>query len=910
MTGSRSGLPPLTGERVFRLLLRLYPAEFRRELGEEMVEFYRDRVRDEWGRRGWLGIASLWGRAAADLLSTGVAERVSAMVRRRGATRHAPPACQSTSDPRTGEMLWSIMQDVRFAARGIIKRPAFSAVVLATLTLGIGANAAIFSVVNGVLLHPLPYRDVGRIVHIQHEDPYWTVSEPEFKDYKTDVRSLDRVAAWAPTQATLTGSGEPERINVIRVSDGFFDILGTPARLGRTFTPQEDTRGTNPVVILSDGLWRRRYGADPQIIGKTIELSARRLTVVGVMPPPFAFPQSDVALWVPLRLDYDSLWTRNNHYLRLLGRAGPTHTPAGVGAELNTLARAFVRDYPDIYGIAPLRVTVTPISDQLLGRTRPYLLALLGAVGFVLLIACVNVANLLLARGESRRKELAIRTALGATRRRLVRQVLTESLIYAACGGIAGTVAAWWGVRLLVAAAPSTIPRLDEVTIDGTVLAFTVALSLVTGLIFGLVPALRGSHGDSAETLKEGGKTAGQARGVHRARGALVVAEVALAVVMLTGAGLMVRSLLKLQAIDLGFDARHVLAMDLALPQREYTPERAVEYFRAVLERIRGIPGVESAAAVGDLPIADPNSNWSINLDGRELKNIGDAPAAMPQQVTPQYFRVMGIPVVRGRVFTEQDRAGAPPVVVINEAMAKEHWPGTDPLGHTLKMFNPQSPWVTIVGVVKDVRSSGFEERVPPTMYFPHAQAGESAYYTPLSMDLVIRTAGDPTASAGAIREAVRGLDRNVPISRVQSMERIVATSIASRRFSTTMLVTFAAVALALAGIGIYGVISYAVSQRTFEIGLRMALGAQRMEVLRLMMAHGMRMAVLGLAIGLAGALAITRLLASLLVGVTTMDPVTFAVVIAVLLAVALLACYVPARRATTVDPMEALRTE
>jgi putative ABC transport system permease protein len=526
----------------------------------------------------------------------------------------------------------------------------------------------------------------------------------------------------------------------------------------------------------------------------------------------------------------------------------------------------------------------------------------------VLLIACVNVANLLLARAETRRKELAIRTALGASAARLTRQMLTESALLAIAGGVLGLGLAWWGVRLLVALAPSSIPRLGDVRVDLPVLAFTLTISLLTGLLFGLAPALRAVRTDSASTLKEGGKTSTVGSGLRRARRALVVSEVALAVVTLAGAGLLVRSLWKLQAIDLGFDHTSVLTMRLSLPSRSFDNARSVEFYRQLIARIEQLPGVRAVAATGSLPLASGDDGWSIFVDGQVVKTISEASVAKPHQVTPGYFALMKIPIVRGRAFTDADREDAPPVTVVDETMARQLWPGQDPIGHTLKMFNDKAPWVTVVGVARNVRSNGFQDEVPPTMYFPYAQAGRSAYYTPRSMTLLVKSTGDPLAFAGTVRRIVRELGPAVPVSQTQTMEQVVGASIASRRFTTTMLGAFATLALVLAGIGIYGVIAYGVSQRTSEIGLRMALGAEQRSVLMLVLSEGLRMTLVGLALGIAGALAVARLLRSLLVGVTAVDPPTLTLVSLILAGVAILASALPARRAMRVSPTEALK--
>ena len=908
------------GDRVYQLILRLYPREFRDRFGADMTDFFRDRRREAAQRRGALGSASAWATGLADVVAGASLEHMDSAARRLAAARDASiDTTELSLDVRHEKMLSTFMADVRYALRGMAMKPGFSAVVLATLALGIGANVAIFSVVNAVLLRPLPYPEVDRIVHAEHRSPYSTVSEPEFVDYRDGTTRFERVAAFVAVPATLTGEGEPERVTVSRVSDGFFGILDVPPAIGRTFLPEEDRRHgvARRVVVLSHGLWTRRFGADRSIIGKEIRINGIVVTVVGVMPQRFAMPSAETALWIPLRLNYDTLWTRNNHYLRMIGRLLPGATPAAAEAEMNTLAKRFMRDYPDVYGANdPLVAEVTPLRDAVMGKTRPYLLALLGAVGFVLLIACVNVASLLLARGEARRKELAIRSALGASRGRLVRQSLTESIAYAVVGGMLGIGLGWWGERTLRAMAPTSIPRLAEVALDGWVLTFALLVTTLTGVLFGLLPALRGSRGDVANSLREGGKTSSQA-GVGRARAALVVAEVALAVVLLTGAGLMMRSLWKLQAIDLGIRPENVLTMRLSFPEPRAAvndpagPERAiVQFYRDLAERVQALPGVRSVGAVGDLPIADGNSMWSIQIDGKPIVPVAQAPSAMPQQVTPGYFRTLGIPVVRGRAFTVEDREDAPVVALVNEAMAKQLWPGKDAIGGTIKMLNPSSPWATIVGIVKDVRSAGYQSDVPATMYFPHAQAGRSAYYTPAAMNLVVKTVGDPLAIAGPVREIVRRLSPATPVSQVRTMESVVASSVASRRFSTTLLAGFAALALMLAGIGIYGVIAYDVSQRTYEIGLRMALGARSGQVAGMMVGRGIRMVALGLAVGVAGSVAVTGLLRSLLVDVSRVDPVTFAGVIVVLAVVAVAAAWLPARRASAVDPMIALRRD
>jgi putative ABC transport system permease protein len=907
-------------DRAYRLLLRLYPRDFRERFGGDMTDFFHDR-RLAARQQGTLGVARVWTSAVADVVRVAAMERAGGAARRiralgdsRQRTIHRP-----SFDTRDEDMMSTFTADIRYALRGMVTKPAFSGVVLATLALGIGANIAIFSVVNGVLLRPLPYPNADRIVQIDHGDPYGSVSEGEFVDYRNGTKRFERMSAFSEGAGTLTGEREPERVRIAQVSDGFFSILQVPAEVGRTFVPEEDRRHGAPrrAAVLSHGLWTRRFGADKSIVGKEIRIDDVSVTVVGVMPERFEFPSSDIAMWVPLRLNYDTLWTRNNHYLTLIARLEPGASAAAAQTDLNTLAKQFVRDYPDVYGsTTPLVAHATPLPDKLLGKTRPYLLALLGAVGFVLLIACVNVANLLLARGEARRKELAIRTALGASRGRLARQVLTESATYALAGGILGVALAWWGQHALRAAAPASIPRVDQVTIDGGVLAFALLVTSLTGVLFGVIPALRGTRGDTAGTLREGGKTSSQF-GIGRARGVLVVSEVALAVVLLTGAGLMIRSLWKLQSIELGFNPRNVLALRVSFPEpRSETndpsgPQRVIaQFYRDLTDRVQALPGVRSVGAVGDLPIADGNSIWSILIDGSPQLPVSQAPSAMPQQVTPGYFRTMGIAVLRGREFTAEDREDAPPVAVVNETAVKKLWPNKNPIGGTIRMLGASSPWATVVGVVKDVRSAGYQAEIPPTMYFPHAQAGRSAYYTPSAMNLVIKADGDPTTLAGPVREVVHRLSASTPVSQVQTMDAVVAASVASRRFSTELLAGFAALALLLAGIGIYGVIAFDVSQRTYEIGLRMAFGAQSGQVAGMMVRRGVRMVALGLVLGVAGSLGVTGVLRTLLVDVSQLDPVTIGGVVVVLAIVATGAAYLPARRASAVDPMVALRRD
>ncbi|HEX4682329.1 MAG TPA: ABC transporter permease [Gemmatimonadaceae bacterium] len=898
-------MPRVAGERAYRMLLGLYPAAFRRRYTVDMLEFYRERMREAARGGGTLRPFAVWLQLVPDLVASALAERFTWLHR----DMDRAPAIVRTYSARREDTMSMLMQDVRFAARSMARRPMFSAIVLATLALGIGANAAIFTVVNAVLLRPLPFAHVDRIVDLSHEAPYSSVSEPEFIDYERGVPGLARLAAYnTPSILLAGGDGDPIRTYASRVSRDFFGIVGVRPFLGRVFVPDEFSPLSRArVAVIGHTLWVQQFGSDPQVVGKTLTISGTPVTIVGVMPAGYTFPDIDASLWLPWRLNPDSLWTRNNHYLRLVGLMLPNSSLSQVRAQVRTLESRWPAMYPETYMPGkPVVGVVTPIRDVLLGPTQPYLLALLAAVGFILLIACVNVANLLLVRGESRRKELAVRVALGASHGRIVRQMLTESMFLALLGAVLGTALAWLGTRVLASLAPADLPRIDQVGIDGRVVTFTIAMTVLTGVVFGAVPALQARRGATADTLREGGKTS--AHGVSGVtRRALVITEITLAVVMLSGAGLLVRSLMRLQAMKLGFDPAGAMTMQVTVP-RTYGDTTADTFMSGLLIRLAGLPGVTSAGAVGALPISGSDNTWSIMIDNHVLKTIAESPGATPEQVTPDYFRAMRIALVRGRLFTRDDRMGAAPVAVISEAMAKQVWPGVDPIGHTLKMFNEKSPWVTIVGIVRDVRSRGIQQESPPTMYFPYSQTGSTAYSMPTSMTAVVRSANDPASLAAGMRAAVRALDANVAISRVATMRSVVGDSIASRRFATVLLAGFAALALILSGIGIYGVVSYGVSQRTYEIGVRVAMGASPRAIMRLVLEEGVRMAAIGLLLGLIGAVAVDRLLTSLLVGVSGHDAATFAGVSLVLALVAASACVMPARRATAVSPTEALR--
>jgi putative ABC transport system permease protein len=899
-------------ERIYRVLLLAYPKDFRDEFGDAMVEFHRDRLKqvlrfaqDDKQKQVLRfaqedNVARIWADVLIDLLRNALPARIDAL--RRAASR--------LRINRNDLMLASILQDIRFALRGMRRTPGFTFTVLATLALGIGASVATFSAVNAVLLKPLPFREPDRLVRLSQLEPYQTVSEPEFVDYRRDAKSLASIAAYnnaISMIAPATPGGEPERAAAVQVTDGFFETLGAPMFLGRTFTAEEEARGGPRVVVISHGLWMRRFGGDSSAVGGQITIANRPFTVVGVLARGAEFPSANVAVWAPRRLNYDTLWTRNNHYLSVIGRLS-----LGVGAEqaateVRTLAQRMSRDFPDTYMPGkPLVATVVPLLNHTVAEVRPYLVTLFGAVLFVLLIACVNVANLLLARGEARRKELAIRSAMGASGFRVARQAFVESMLLAGVGGAAGVLLAAGGLRVLRSVVPANVPRADGIAIEPTVLLFALGVTLATGLLFGMMPAIRSARHDSAETLKEGGKTS-STRGLGKLRSGLVVAEVALSVVTLAGAGLMLRSLWNLQKVDLGFRPENVLVASIA-PPSGYTPERAVALYRRLSEEARAIPGVVNAAAVEDMPIVQCCSGWSILVDGAPQTTVANAPAATPQKVTPGYFDVMRVGVVKGRPLNATDDENAPLVIVVNETMARTLWPSKDAVGGTVKMLNETMPWATVVGVVRDERLDGLLKPAPATMYFPQAQAGRSAWYVPSIMWLVVRTTGDPAAIAPQVRAIIRGAEPLAAISRVQTMERVVAESVAARRFATALIAGFAAVALLLAGIGIYGVIAYSVSQREFEIGLRLALGATPAVVARQILGEGLRTAMIGAAVGLVVALATTRLLRAMFVEVSVTDPVTLVSVTVLLVVVSMAASWLPARRASAVDPLAAMR--
>jgi putative ABC transport system permease protein len=807
----------------------------------------------------------------------------------------------------------ALLQDIRYGARMLWKSPGFTLVAIFTLALGIGANSAIFSVVNTVLLRPLAFRNPETLVRVKGELKKQGVdleplSYPDFVDLKAQSQALEHVAAYTQTTGALTGGSEPERLRGANVSADLFPLLGVEPFIGRAFSPEEDRVGSNAVVVLSHALWQRRFGSDPRVVGQEIMLNGRSTTVVGVMPPDFNFPIQSAQrdYWMPLAPSVgERAEQRGSHYLNVIGRLKPGYTLAQAEGETVALSKRLEEQYAETN--TGFSLAVVSAHEDVVKDVKPALLILLGAVGFVLLIACANVANLLLARAAGRAKEIAIRTALGAGRLRIVRQLLTESVLLSLVGGTLGLLIAVWGVDLLVASSPADIPRVKEIGLDMRVLVFTLLISVVTGIIFGLVPALQSSKLDLNESLKEGGRGSTEGLRRNRVRSLLVVSEVALSLVLLISAGLLIKSFMRLRDVNPGFNPNNVLAVNISLPPAKYADEpRQAAFFRDVLERIKATPGVVSAGAVFTLPLSGSNRANTFDIAGRPPANPGEAPEANDRVATPDYFRAMGIPLLKGRVFTERDDADAPPVSIINESFARRFFAGEDPLGKRIVTDSDRFPQGSeIIGVVGDVRHKSLDAEGGAELYRSYLQSPER------SMSLVVRTEqADPTSIASSIRSIVQQVDKDQPLSNIQTMDQLLADSVARRRFNMLLLGIFASVALLLAAIGIFGVMNYSVTQRTHEIGIRMALGAQAGDVLRMVVGQGMALAFIGVALGLIASFVITRVMSNLLFGVSATDPVTFAGVSLLLSVIALLACYIPARRATRVEPIIALRYE
>ena len=799
----------------------------------------------------------------------------------------------------------SIFTDIRFAARSLWKRPGFSTIVVLTLALGIGANTAVFSVINAVLLRPLPYREADRVVTLWQNNSKAGiarngVSPANFIDWSEQSNSFEALAGIEPSGFSLVGDGEPERLRATLVTSGFFQAAGTDALLGRTLTAEDYQPGKDRVVVLGHGLWQRRFGGDSSIVGRKLILNGQPYVVAGVMPPEFQLPP-DREIWAPRVVTENQRQSRGATYWNVIARLKQGTTVVQAQEEMNGIAARLAAQYPDTNG--GMGATVVPLFEQLTGEIRSALWVLAAAVGFVLLIACVNVANLFLVRGTEREREFAIRRALGAERMRLVRQTLTESLLVVLVGGVSGVLLASWLVKLIPALSAEKIPRVEYVSMDLRVVLFACGVSLLTAVVFGLVPAIQFWRHDIHATLKDSGRnTASPLR--QRLRKTLVVGEVAVAVVLLAGAGLLLRSFVTLLQVDPGFSKERVLALQVFLPRNYDQREKMIGFFDQSLEKIKGLPGIEAAAVVATPPFIDLEQDATFNVVGRPAPPQGSEPAAFYAPVSSEYLNALSIPLKKGRFLTNFDTTNSPAVVVINETMARRHFPNEDPIGQRLTVMFGVPKTREIVGVIGDILHNGLHVEPRAEMFVPHQQSASA------HMTFLVRTTTEPSSQLAAVKAAIREVNPNQTFSLTATMEELVADSLKERRFNLFLLGMFAVIALLLATIGIYGSISYSTRQRTNEIGVRIALGAQSRDVLRLIIGQGVGLALIGVAIGLAAAFLLTRAIKSFLFGVTPTDPLTFLAISVLLLLTALIASLIPARRATKVDPLVALRTE
>ena len=815
----------------------------------------------------------------------------------------------------------TLLQDIRYGIRMLLKAPSLSIVATIALALGIGANTAIFSVVNAVLLRPLPFANSERLMNLWETDSVrgykrGSASYPNFADWRDQSSSFEHVASYHTSDFIMTGRGDSARLQGAVVNAHLLPLLGVSPTIGRGFHPDEDKPGdSGRVVLLSQQLFQQRFGSDPNVVGQPMVLDGKTFTIVGVMPQAFQFPvQNDpVELWTTVAVDRevdsedDTPVTeqRGAHYMHVIARLKPGVTVDQAQAEMTAIGARLEQQYPDKN--LHRSVKVEPALEALVGDIRPALLILLGAVGCVLLIACANVANLLLARAMTRQKEMSIRSALGASRMRVIRQLLTESILLSLAGGALGLFLAVWWSDLLVALGKDNIPRALQVGLDWRVLVFTLVVSVLTGVVFGLVPALHSSKTDLTESLKEGGRGSGEGARRNRVRGVLVVSELAIAVVLLVGAGLLIQSLWRLRQVSPGFQSANLLTFVVGIPEVRYPTEKQNPFFRDLVARIQALPGVTSASSVIPVPLSGDLFRISFETEGRPVAK-GDQPSADFFAISNDYFKTLGVTMLKGRTFDERDNEKAPGVIIVNQAFAEKHFPNEDPVGKRIKpgisTTEAKPDWRLIVGVVADVRNRNLTSELRPGYFVPQAQAPFN------QMTMIVRTTGDPHGLVSAVRNEVHGMDPELPVFNVKTMDEYISATVAAPRFNTTLLGIFASVALVLTIVGLYGVMSYSVAQRTNEIGIRMALGAQTRDVLRLIVSQGFKLVLLGLGIGLVGAFAVMRVISSLLFGVTSNDPLTFVTVALLLALVALLACYIPARRATRLDPLSALRYE
>jgi putative ABC transport system permease protein len=803
------------------------------------------------------------------------------------------------------QTLW---QDLRYGARMLMKQPGFTLIAVITLALGIGANTAIFSVVNAVLLRPLPYPEPAALARIYEKETdaaapseRLEVAPANFLDWRRQSRTLVEIAAWGQEEQALASQDHADSVVAAFVSANFFSVLGVSPLHGRVFTSEEDKPGSDTVALLGYGLWQRRFGGDPNVVGQRVNLDGSQYTVLGIMPAGFQYPRG-AEIWTPLALNANQTQMRDAHFLQVIARRRPDASLAQVRVEMETIAGSLARQYPATN--KHWTVNVVPLLEDEVGQARTTMLMLMSAVGLVLLIACANVSSLLIARGAMRRAEITIRSALGASRWRIARQLLTESVLLAGLGGGLGLLLALWGTDALLALSPSEIPRLQTARVDLYALWFTLAVTVLAGLIFGMLPALQAARIKLHESLKEGGRGASGSLANKRIFGALVVSEIALALIVLVGAGLLLNSFMRLRRVEIRIQTTNLLTVEVNLPSSRYRGKdyqaHRLNFYGQVIERIGALPGVAGVGAIDSLPLGGHERGWTFRKEGQTLAP-SERQVAGFQIATTDYFRAMGMQIRRGRAFAESDRDGSPQVAIINESFARQFYPNEDPLGQRIIIRNRPAA-SEIVGVVNDIRHFGPDKAPGPEMYVPYNQLVVGA------VPLVVRTTSEPEALIGAVRQEIRAVDREVAIGKVRTMTQMMSATLAERRFALLLLGGFAALAQLLAAVGVYGVMSYAVTQRTREIAVRMALGAQTSDALRLIIKQGMSLALIGVACGLVGAFALTRLMAKLLFGVGATDPLTFIVIALLLTLIILLACWIPARRATKVDPMVALR--
>jgi putative ABC transport system permease protein len=888
-----------TASRIVALALRAYPPAYRARVGPGLAELFRDSARDEMVHGGWPGLLRLTVRTVVDIIRDARADR-------RLARAAALPHQRRLSSRWSPDVP---LQDLRYALRGLRREPRFTLLVVLTLAVGIGANAAMFSVIDGVLLRPLPFEQPDELVRAYgsfSKNDSASISPPDFLDYRARNTVFASFAAHViSSSASLAGDGDAEQVPSGTVTANFFDTLGVAPALGRAFRADEETSAGADVVVLSDGLWRRRYGGDPSILGRAIQVDGKPTVVVGVMPPAFGFP-AGAQLWIPIRFATPDTSVRRFHFLRGIARLAPGVTIATAKAQIDAIAKDLERTYPEN---ETWTLRMVPLQEDLVGHLRPALLLLLAAVGVVLLIACGNVASLLLARALARRGEIAVRGALGASRSRLVRQLLTESTLLSAAGAAVGLLLARLLVDGLHALVPAGVLPLDDVRLDGTVLGFTIALAVATGILAGLAPAFQYPGRALAEALRSGRRTS-DGRGSARLRTMLVGAQITLSLVLLVGASLMVESLWRLQSVDIGFDPGPILTAAVALPDGGYggaNTDRARAFYDELLARTRAVPGVRAAALVNVPPLYGGNDTL-VHPEGRPPASDADKVYAQIRVASTDYFAATGIPIISGRAFADTDTPGSAPVVIINRTLAGVLFGDESPLGRRLVLDFRQPYVAEVIGVAGDIRDFGPSNRAPTMMFVADAQM--TGPFAGIAKTIIVNTTGDPAAMTATIRAIVTSLDPSVPLARVATMEEIVGRFVAAPRFRTRLLGAFATVALLLSLVGLYGALSYTVSQRTREMGIRVALGARPVNVVGLVVRQGMAVVGVGLAIGLMVAVAAARLLSGLLYGVRPTDPTVYVAVTALLLLCGLVACAIPARRAGRVDPVVALRID